>query len=183
MKVIGIGGTVRPDSSSEAALRTALRPAEEAGNQVAVFAGHDLQLPMYDPSSEYRSPEAKTLVAAVQSADAVVLSSPGYHGAVSGLVKNALDYIEDLREVERPYLDGRVVGCIGVGYGWQGAVAAMQGLRQVVHALRGWPTPYGAVVNTVTPVFDAGRCINPEVEAKLRLVGAQVIGRGRANVG
>lgn len=35
----------------------------------------------------------------------MVVGSPGYHGAVSGLVKNALDYIEDLREDPRVYLD------------------------------------------------------------------------------
>jgi hypothetical protein len=34
-----------------------------------------------------------------------IVGSPGYHGAISGLVKNALDYIEDLREDPRVYLD------------------------------------------------------------------------------
>jgi hypothetical protein len=37
-------------------------------------------------------------------------------GGISGLVKNALDYVEDLRDHELPYLDGRAVGCIGCAY-------------------------------------------------------------------
>ena len=44
----------------------------------------------------------------------VVIASPGYHGTVSGLVKNSLDYLEVLREDDRPYLDGRAVGVIAV---------------------------------------------------------------------
>ena len=44
-----------------------------------------------------RTDKAAAMVTALRDADAVVVGSPGYHGGVSGLVKNALDYIEDLR--------------------------------------------------------------------------------------
>ena len=54
-----------------------------------------------------------------------MLVSPGYHGAVSGLVKNALDYVEDLRDEPRPYLDGRAVGCVAIALGWQAAVTTL----------------------------------------------------------
>ena len=46
---------------------------------------------------------------AVSAADGLIIASPGYHGGISGLVKNALDYVEDLRGDARPYLDGRAV--------------------------------------------------------------------------
>ena len=71
----------------------------------------------------------------------IIVASPAYHGGVSGLVKNALDYVEDLRDAKRPYLDGRAVGCIACAGGWQAAVATLTGLRSISHALRGWPTP------------------------------------------
>ena len=66
---------------------------------------------------------------ALRDADAVVVGSPGYHGAVSGLVKNALDYIEDLREDPRVYLDNTPWGCISCAYGWQAAVGTLGQLR------------------------------------------------------
>ncbi len=52
------------------------------------------------------------LVEAVRECDGLVLGSPAYHGGLSGLVKNALDYLEDLHDDAPPYLDGRAVGCI-----------------------------------------------------------------------
>ncbi len=74
-------------------------------------------------------PKALELVKALRDADAVVVGSPGYHGAISGLVKNALDYIEDLREDPRVYLDNTPWGCISCAYGWQAAVGTLGQLR------------------------------------------------------
>ena len=36
-----------------------------------------------------------------RGAHALIIGSPGYHGGISGLVKNALDYLEELREDPR----------------------------------------------------------------------------------
>ncbi len=94
-----------------------------------------------------------------------MLVSPGYHGTVSGLVKNALDYIEDLRDDPRPYLDGRAVGCVATASGWQAAVTTLTSLRSIVHALRGWPTPLGAAVNSAQVEFTAdGGCTDEKVD-------------------
>ena len=98
---------------------------------------------MYAPHELERTPKALELVSALRDADAVVVGSPGYHGAVSGLVKNALDYIEDLREDPRVYLDNTPWGCISCAYGWQAAVGTLGQLRSIGHALRAWPTPLG----------------------------------------
>ena len=73
---------------------------------------------------------------------------------MSGLVKNALDYLEELRGDQRPYLDGRAVGLVAVARGWQASVATLGTLRQVVHALRGWPTPLGLAINSSATTFD-----------------------------
>jgi FMN reductase len=87
------------------------------------------------------------MIEAVRLADAVLIGSPGYHGSLSGLVKNALDYLEALRDDIRPYLSGRSVGLMVTAYGWQAAVTTLTALRQIVHALRAWPTPLGIAVN------------------------------------
>ncbi len=174
--VVGIGGSVRSDSQSERALRVALDGAREAGAKVIELTGADLVLPFYDPLVTERSDSARELVAALRQADGVVLSSPGYHGTISGLIKNALDYVEDLRDEPHPYLDGRAVGCIGTAYGWQATVTTLQGLRSVVHALRGWPTPLGAAVNSAeTPLGPDGDCPDPKVIDTLRTIGRQVV--------
>ncbi|MFD0392847.1 NADPH-dependent FMN reductase [Streptomyces nogalater] len=99
------------------------------------------------------APQARRLLSAIAGADGLVLASPAYHGGISGLVKNALDHVEELREDTRPYLSERAVGCVAVAHGWQGAVSTLAALRDVTHALRGWPTPLGAAINTSTARF------------------------------
>lgn len=175
--VIGIGGTTRAVSSTDRALRLSLLAAEEAGARTFLFGGAFLShLPHFAPENRERNEEQHQLVEMVRKADGLVVASPGYHGGVSGLVKNALDLLEDLREDERPYLDGRAVGCIVTASGWQACVSTLAALRSIVHALRGWPTPLGATLNTTEGIFDAtGACTDPKVSAHLVTVGRQVV--------
>lgn len=176
LHIVGLGGTTRPGSSSEQAMRIALGRAEARGATTRVFGGTELaQLPMYTPEGTERHPIARSLVEELRRADGVVISSPGYHGSISGLVKNALDYTEDLREDERPYLADRSVGLIVTAYGWQAAVTTLAGLRVVVHALRGWVTPYGATVNSSQTAFIAGECSDPSVVSQLHKIADEVI--------
>lgn len=174
--VLGIGGTTRVNSSTEKALRVSLKAAEAEGAETLLLGGADLQLPLYAPEDPERSPVALRLLSEVKRADGVVIGSPGYHGNVSGLLKNALDYLEDLGSADPPYLDRRAVGCVATGAGWQGTVTALIALRGIVHALRGWPTPMGAAINTAGTVFDAdGNCIDESAKFQLELVGQQVV--------
>lgn len=173
--VVGIGGSMRADSQSERALRIALDAVEEAGAKTTMISGAQLVLPFYDPSVPDRTPDAVRLVEELRAADGVLLVSPGYHGTVSGLVKNALDYVEDLREDDRPYLDGRAVGCVAAARGWQASVTTLTALRSIVHALRGWPTPLGAAVNSADVRFDEHGCSDAKVEQTLRTIGLQVV--------
>lgn len=150
---MGIGGSVDPGSQSERAMLSVLTAVRVLGADVDQFSGRELELPPYHSGAALPS-AARGYVEAVRRADAVVISSPGYHGTVSGLVKNALDYLEELRGDVRPYLDGRPVGLIAVARGWQASVATLGTLRQVTHALRGWPTPIGLAINSGVTNFE-----------------------------
>jgi FMN reductase len=174
--VVGIGGTTRANSSSEKAVRAVLAAAEAAGATTEHFGADRIELPMYAPERPGRTEAATDLVDAIRRADGLVIASPGYHGGVSGLVKNALDYVEDLRDDPRPYLDGRAVGCIACAYGWQATTTTLVALRSIVHALRGWPTPLGIAMNSAEPVFaDDGAIQHAGAAAQVALLGDQIV--------
>ncbi|MGD0435167.1 MAG: NAD(P)H-dependent oxidoreductase [Bryobacteraceae bacterium] len=175
--VIGIGGSPRAGSTGELALHMALQAAEEAGARTQAFNGAFLaSLPIYAPENPERTGEQLQLVEAVRCADGLILASPGYHGGISGSMKNALDLLEDLHSDRRCYLDGRAVGCIITAGGWQTVGIALTALRSIVHALRGWPTPLGAGINTSESVFDStGKCTDPAAALQLSAVGRQVV--------
>jgi FMN reductase len=174
--IVGLGGSPRAGSSTELALRYAMKAAEGRGALTALVAGPELVLPMYAPEQAGREPAATRLVDALRRCDGVIIASPGYHGSVSGLVKNALDYVEELRGDDIPYLDGRAVGCITCAYGWQATGSTLAALRSIVHALRGWPTPIGVAINTSGKVFDSdGNCLDPSIARQLELQAEQVV--------
>jgi len=167
--VVGIGGTTRPGSSTERALRYALAVCEQQGATATCFAGAELAaLPHYAPEDPTRSDGALHLIEEVRRADGIVIASPGYHGSVAGLVKNAIDYTEDCRDDERCYLTGRAVGLIATGAGWQGVVTTLEALRSIVHSLRGWPTPMGVAINSTIQDLGSGPGIDDD-KARLQL--------------
>jgi len=175
--VVGIGGSTRTASTTERALLLALKAAEDAGAHTSFFGGTFLcKLPTYAPENRERTPDQRQLVEEVRAADSLIVATPGYHGGVSGLVKNAIDLLEDLREDKRAYLDGRAVGCIVTAFDWQTCGSTLMALRAIVHALRGWPTPLGAALNTAEPIFDqAGGCTDQKAAMQLATVGRQVV--------
>ncbi|CAH1659553.1 MULTISPECIES: NAD(P)H-dependent oxidoreductase [unclassified Chelatococcus] len=177
VSIVALGGTTRVGSSSENAARFALAEAAKLGAKVQMFDGALLNMPMYAPESAKRSSEALELIAALRAADGVILASPGYHGGISGMLKNALDYTEDMREDTRVYLEHRSVGCIVCAAGWQAVGTTLTSLRSIVHALRGWPTPLGVGINTVAVrAFDQeGNCIDPNTRAQLHILAEQVV--------
>jgi len=145
--IVGIGGTTRAGSSTEHALKTTLAAAQALGFRTRLFGGDALvSQPIYDPQDETGRAARADLVEAVRQSVGVIIASPGYHGSISGLVKNALDGLEDLRCDARPYLDGRAVGLIVCADGAQAGGSTLAALRSIVHALRGWPTPFAAVL-------------------------------------
>jgi FMN reductase len=176
-RIVGIGGTTKAGSSTEKALAACLAAAARLGADVEIVVGTHLAcLPLYSPDEPARTPEQRQFVATVREADGLILATPAYHGGMSGLLKNAIDLLEDLRDDTRPYLDGRAVGCIVTAYGWQGAGTTLTSVRTIVHALRGWPTPLGVTLNTATPLFDAaGSCTDERFQTQFEMLAAQVV--------
>jgi FMN reductase len=174
--IVGLGGTLRANSSTERALRQCLSAVERQGGRTMLFCGDDIDLPMYNPHDDTRTDKATALVAALRDADAVVVGSPGYHGGVSGLVKNALDYIEDLRGDPRVYLDNTPWGCISCAFGWQAAVGTLGQLRVIGHALRAWPTPLGVAINSADEIWDhTGELVDGTIRSQLDMLATQLI--------
>lgn len=181
IRIVALGGTVRPGSTTARCLDIAIESARAAGADVEAFGGDYLtKLPHYG-GPDHTVGEGAAMIEAIRTCDGLIVAAPGYHGAVSGLVKNALDYLEDLARDQRPYLDGRPVGLIATAYGDQAATSTLLNLRSIIHALRGWPTPLGAAVRGHGGLFDGeGVCSDPKVHDQLALIGTQLVFGARA---
>lgn len=173
--ILGIGGTLRPTSSSERALAASLEAVRDAGGRTISIVGRELDLPPYEPGMELGE-RAQRLISAFRQCDGLIVSCPSYHGGISGLLKNAIDYTEEMARDERPYLADRPVGLIVCAAGWQGVGTTLSGLRSIVHALRGWPTPLGAGLNTAERDPQSRSSFTDKELWQLREVAKDVVG-------
>ena len=176
--VVGLGGTLRENSTSRWALEHALKAAETAGATTELLALADLDLPMFKPGKalhEY-GPSVARLVTAARSADAMIWSTAGYHGTIAGATKNALDFLEFLAKDAMPYLHDRVVGLIATAGGELAAVNALNAMAHTAHALRGTVAPLMIAIPRSWAVFDQdGRMLDPKWASRLDQLGRLVV--------
>lgn len=181
LSVVILSGALNRNSATE---RIALWCAERCRPHatVRVFRGADLRFPFYAPGLA-DLPDVREFLTAVAGADAVLLVSPTYHGSVSGLLKNAVDFLNDLADDPRPFLDERSLGCVAVAGGEQGAAGTLHALRTIGHALRAWPTPLGVGVAGPS-VTTNGQITDARTTAQLRAMLEQMLGMAaRLHVG
>ncbi len=114
---------------------------------------------------------ARELAGTVLGSDALIWSTPTYHGSVSGSFKNALDWLILLAERDPPYLTNKQVGLVATAGGVQG-LQAVNSMEFVVRALRGWSVPLVQPVAQSWQTFDPdGRLADDMVAAQLRELG------------
>lgn len=182
LHVVGIGGTLRPRSTSRFALERALTAAVAAGATTELLALHEIDLPMYRPDFplEAYNGDVAHFVDIAQRADAMIWSSAGYHGTLAGVTKNALDFLEFLAHNDPPYLHNRVVGLIATAGGELAAVNTVNAMVHTVHALRGTVAPLFVAIPKANQVWDKqGNILNERWAARLDQLGALVVDTAR----
>lgn len=92
MKILALCGSLRAASINAALLRTAARIAPP-GIEV-VWCAAVAELPLFNPDLDAQPPPAVLrLHAEVAWADALLIASPEYAHGVTGVIKNALDWL------------------------------------------------------------------------------------------
>ncbi len=94
MKIVTLSGSLRAGSINSALLKTVARLAPRG---VVVAAANIGVLPLFNPDLEATLPRAvMQFHAQISAADALIIASPEYAHGVSGVIKNALDWLVGL---------------------------------------------------------------------------------------
>ena len=102
MSVLALCGSLRAASMNRTLLEACARVAPPL--RFEIFGGLGA-LPLFNPDSEADLPAAvRALHAAVERADALLIASPEYAHGVTGVLKNALDWLVSFP----PFVDKRV---------------------------------------------------------------------------
>ena len=133
MLVAALCGSLRPGSYNRALLRAA---SEELPRRARLELVDGLaELPFYDEDLDAESTPAAAVALreTLAAADAVLIATPEYNGAMPAVLKNALDW------ASRPFPDnclrGKPVAVIGASTGLFGAAWAQAEARNVLSVL------------------------------------------------
>jgi len=127
LRFLGISGSLRAGSFNTSALRAAI---EVAPDQVSITLADISGIPLYNDDVRVAGMPASVvaLQAAITAADAVIMATPEYNYSVSGVLKNAIDWVS--RTQPQPFRD-KPVGIIGASPGAIGTARAQYDLRKM----------------------------------------------------
>jgi len=151
-KVLGVGSSLRESASSTTALSVALDFAKKQGAEIRLLDLKQTKLPLYDPTANHSISEVKKVQDDVNWSDALILSTPDYHGSMSGVMKNFLDYFW-------AEFAGKTFGYICASH--EKGLTAMDHMRTAIRQCYGWSIPYGVSVS------DSDDFINGKITSKL----------------
>jgi len=164
MKVLGIAGSLRQGSYNKLALRAAVE-LKPAGMEIESF---DLaSIPPYDDDLRLKGypPPVQELREKIRAADALLIATPEFNYSVSGVLKNAIDWVS--RPPDQPF-DEKPAAILGASTGRLGTARAQYHLRQIavfvnLHVLN---RPEVMIANAAA-AFDASGRLTDEGARKL----------------
>ena len=131
MRIAILAGSNRAGASSTLLSRYIQSHLQSHQCEVAFFDLFEKPIPFYSPDQEEPSDaHLLQLKETIRSADAIVLSSPEYHGSISGVLKNALDHLS------REHFDRKLVLSVSSAGGAVG-VTSLTHLQAMVRNLHG----------------------------------------------
>lgn len=163
-KVLGVGSSLRENASSTSALSIALDFAKKQGAEIRLLDLKQTKLPLYDPTLNQSLSEINKARDDVNWSDALILSTPDYHGSMSGAMKNFLDYFW-------AEFAGKTFGYICASS--EKGLTAMDQMRTAVRQCYGWSIPYGVSVSD-SEDFVNGK-ITPKLESRLDMLARDLV--------
>ncbi|MGK7910316.1 MAG: NADPH-dependent FMN reductase [Synechococcus sp.] len=160
IKIVGIGGSLRPESYTYQALDYVAELVRGYGADVEILDLRQMNLPFCKSGGEDGHPGVIQLRQAFLEADGAILATPEYHGGPSGVLKNALD----LMSFEQ--LDGKVFGTISVLGGGSNSNALNQ-LRHHIRWVHGWSIPEQIAIGQAWQAFDeTGEIVDEKLQQR-----------------
>lgn len=137
VKILAFAGSLRSGSWNKKLARIAAAGARAAGAEVTEIDLRDLPMPLYDGDMEREQglpPNAKVFKRLLIEHQGMLISSPEYNSAVSGVLKNAIDWASRAEPNEPPLaaFKGKVAGLMAASPGNLGGVRGLAALRSIL---------------------------------------------------
>lgn len=177
VEFVFISGSLRHGSINSAVIRAAIRCAEKYPVVDRISTLSLREIPLFDEDIEELGdpPAVANAKRLVQAADSVFIATPEYNGALSGVLKNAIDWLS------RPWgsspLTDKPVITVSAAPGLGGGLSGQVTLRQILDELGAWVVPHDLVtISAAHGVFDSkGEIADIEILTRIDLLVASLV--------
>ena len=155
VRIMGICGTWGLESANGRMLEIILALCEQQGAEICVWDLASTALPFVGEPGCWDHAAVKEYQQMATDADAFILSSPEYHGTMSGVMKNQMDWITN--DIAR----GKPFGLVST-LGGASNSNTLNHMRISIRNLHGWVIPEQVAVPHVKDAFDDDGALNDE---------------------
>lgn len=169
LKVLGLAGEYRASSKSGMLVNAALKLAESMGAEVEFWDLAEKPLPLVGEDGCWNHPNVQAFQSLLTESDAFFLSSPEYHGTMSGVMKNTMDWMYD------KHVGGKVFGLMSTLGGVTNS-NTLNHMRISLRWLHGWPVPEQLAIGHVKEAFnDDGELQDSTLQERLESLVSSVL--------
>ena len=179
-KILAFAGSTRTDSYNKKLVKVAVEGARAAGAEVTYLDLRDLPMPLYDgdlESKEGLPANAKKLKELFLAHQGLLISAPEYNSGISGVLKNAIDWISRPLPGEAPLVcfENKVAALMSASPGGLGGLRGLVHVRSILGSIKVIVLPDQIAVPKAHEAFDTnGTLKDPKQRAAVEKLGADL---------
>ena len=155
VKVMGISGSYGNDSNNTKLVKLGLEMLSNLGAETHFWDLNEKPLPLVGEEGCWENENVKDFQNLATEVNAYLLSSPEYHGCMSGVMKNQLDWIYS------KHVSGKAFGLMST-LGGQSNSNTLNQMRIAVRWIHGWAIPEQIAVPNIKTAFNEDGMLQDE---------------------
>jgi len=171
-KILAFAGSTRIGSYNKMMVKVAVEGAKKAGADVTYIDLRDYPIPLYDAdldSNEGFPENAKRLKKLFIENDGFLIATPEYNSAISGVLKNAIDWVSRKETPEEPLLDcfrKKVISLMSASPGGFGGIQALLNAKWIFSNMGGLVIPEQVSIPKIHVAFNLDGTFKDEINQK-----------------
>ena len=173
VRLLALAGSTRTGSLNQALLDLAVAEARARGAEVTAVRLRDFDLPLYDGDLEVSAfpDSARALKALFRSHHGFLIATPEYNGGVSGVLKNAIDWVSRPTDgeglVALSGFRGKVAGLMAASISPFGGLRGITHMRQILSTIQTMVATEQVLIPFAQNAFDESGALKERLPAQL----------------
>ncbi|MFT5164276.1 MAG: chromate reductase [Alteromonadaceae bacterium] len=177
-KIVAIAGSLRQQSFNAVLANIAGKSAMFAGAEVELLNLADYDIPLFNEDFEKQpAPQGVQLLKdKIRQADGMLVVSPEYNGSISGVLKNALDWVSRTEVDQTPAFRDTTVALLSTSPGGLGGLRGLNHVRDIFVGMGSLVLSNQVAIASAYQAFnEAGELVDESVADRVNTLTAELV--------